>query len=139
MLMGNIESNNSLLQWLRGTVVNCVLQGYDELTIRQLAIVLITYLDEDLQTVRGLAATLNISRPAVSRALDRLGDFGLIRRQMDPRDRRSVLVRRTRAGTDRIQDLHNLMQQAAQGAALLRVAAAGAPARRAGALGDAVD
>ena len=108
------KQSEALLQWLHGTVVGSVQQGYDDLTMRQLAVMLITYMDGDLQTVRGLAGALGISRPAVSRALDRLGDFGLTRRQVDPRDRRSIVVRRTRKGTERMQQLRILMKGATQ-------------------------
>ena len=88
-------------------------KGYD-LSARQLAIFLICYQKEGPHTVRGLAAELGISRPAVSRALDRLGDFGLTRRQMDPRDRRSIIVRRTRKGTERLTELKDLSAQVAK-------------------------
>ena len=47
---------------------------------------------------RGLAANLNMSNSAVSRALDRLGELDLARRLADRRDRRVVLVKRTIAG-----------------------------------------
>ena len=46
-------------------------------------------------TVRDLAATLNISKPAITRALDKLSDLQLVRRKKDEEDRRSVLVQRT--------------------------------------------
>jgi DNA-binding MarR family transcriptional regulator len=49
--------------------------------------------------VRGLASTLNISKPAISRALDRLGRLGFIRRKRDDADRRNVLVQRTVKGS----------------------------------------
>ena len=117
--MRESDLNEALLQWLHGTVVSSVRQGNDELTMRQLAIMLVTYLDADLQTVRGLAETLRISRPAVSRALDRLGNFGLIRRQMDPRDRRSIVVRRTRKGAERIQQIRSIMREAPHADAIL--------------------
>ena len=56
------------------------------------------YLDEGPHTVRRLAALFGICKSAVTRALDRLGGLGLARRQVDPRDRCSVLVHRTEFG-----------------------------------------
>ena len=56
------------------------------------------YLGEGPHTVRGLAQALHISKPAVSRALDRLGELGYVRRERDELDRRNVLVQRTATG-----------------------------------------
>ena len=69
-----------------------------DLTDRQKAVFLKVYLDEEGQTVRGLASYANISKPAITRALDRLAVFDLIRRRTDPNDRRSVIVQRTSQG-----------------------------------------
>lgn len=69
-----------------------------DLTGRQMTVLLKVYLDDSHQTVRGLAAFAHVSKPAITRALDRLGDFDLIRRQVDPLDRRSVIVQRTNTG-----------------------------------------
>ena len=63
-----------------------------------MALMLSVYLGEGPHTVRGLAQALRISKPAVSRALDRLGELGYVRRQRDDLDRRNVLVQRTGNG-----------------------------------------
>jgi DNA-binding MarR family transcriptional regulator len=63
--------------------------------------------------VRGLAAALNVSKPAITRALDRLGDLDLVKRSIDPDDRRSVLVRRTLAGTAYVRQLRGQLLLAA--------------------------
>lgn len=63
-----------------------------------MALLLSVYMEDGPHTVRGLAKTLKISKPAVSRALDRLGELGYIRRQRDELDRRNVLVQRATAG-----------------------------------------
>jgi DNA-binding MarR family transcriptional regulator len=63
-------------------------------------------------TVRGLAAELNVSKPAITRALDRLGELDLARRKVDPLDRRSVLVQRTTKGTTFLRDLRGIMSEA---------------------------
>jgi DNA-binding MarR family transcriptional regulator len=62
--------------------------------------------------VRGLAAGLNVSKPAITRALDRLGELSLARRKVDPTDRRSVLVQQTREGNAFLADLRHVMAAA---------------------------
>lgn len=84
-----------------------------DLSARQLAITLQVYMEEGPHTVRGLAADLNVSKPAVTRALDRLTDLGIVRRQKDPRDRRSVLVLRTVRGSVYLSDFAELVIAAA--------------------------
>lgn len=62
--------------------------------------------------MRGLAADLNVSKPAITRSLDRLGEFDLVRRKPDPADRRSVFAEQTRTGWTLLRDLGRLMQRA---------------------------
>jgi DNA-binding MarR family transcriptional regulator len=70
-----------------------------DLTQRQLALLLIVYLEPPPHTVRGLALRLGVTKPVITRALDTLGEVGLVERQRDPRDARNVLIRRTVAGS----------------------------------------
>lgn len=102
-------SDEVFLRWLRDIIVNSVRQGVDDLTMRQLAVLMIIYGDKTPRTVRGLAKALLISRPAISRALDHLGGKGFTQREIDQCDRRSILVRRTRKGAERMQQLRGLM------------------------------
>jgi DNA-binding MarR family transcriptional regulator len=102
-----------LLPILRETIIALVRQDQSDLTARQLAVLLIVYLEEGPHTVRGLAKRLDVAKPAVSRALDRLEQFELTERLADPRDRRSVNVGRTRAGKDYMERLRSLMADAA--------------------------
>ncbi|MDN6714608.1 MAG: MarR family transcriptional regulator, partial [Acetobacter sp.] len=67
------------------------------------------YLDESGHTVRGLAASLNVSKPAITRALDRLTELDLARRKVDPLDRRSVLVQRTPKGASYLKEIRSIM------------------------------
>ena len=83
----------------RNVLVSSVRQAGPDLSSRQLALLLTVYLTPPPHTVRGLASTLNISKPAISRALDRLGRLGFIRRKRDDADRRNVLVQRTVKGS----------------------------------------
>src|SRR3546814_2999761 len=84
--------------WRRATVASVRGDGPD-LTARQMAILLTAYLPPPPHTVRGLADAMGISKPAVTRALDRLGDLGFLRPRVDEADRRRVPVRRTVTGS----------------------------------------
>jgi DNA-binding MarR family transcriptional regulator len=76
----------------RQTIVALVRRDGPDLTARQIGVFLTFYLEEEAQTVRGLAAKLNVSKPAISRALDRFSELDLVRRKTDPLDRRRILV-----------------------------------------------
>src|SRR5690348_601630 len=97
---------------LRDTVVALVRRDGADLSARQLGVFLTCYLNEGAHTVRGLAADLNVSKPAITRALDRLGELDLTRRKVDPMDRRSVLVQRTPRGAAFLRDLRSIMLDA---------------------------
>jgi DNA-binding MarR family transcriptional regulator len=97
---------------LRQTIVALVRREGPDLTARQLGVFLTCYLENDAQTVRGLAAKLNISKPAITRALDRLSESDLVRRRTDPLDRRSILVQRTTTGAAFLRDLKKILTDA---------------------------
>ncbi len=81
--------------------------------MRQLAILLTVYVTPQPHTVRGLAQTLAISKPAVTRALDRLGALNLAKRKRDTNDGRNVLVQRTIKGSVFLSDLADSIADAA--------------------------
>lgn len=110
-------STDQLVGILRDTVVALVRRDGPDLSARQLAVFLTCYLQEGPHTVRGLAAELNVSKPAITRALDRLGELDLARRKVDPLDRRSVLVQRTMKGAAFLRDLRAIMAEASSVAA----------------------
>ena len=97
---------------LRQTIVALVRRNGPDLSARQLSVFLTCYLEEEAQTVRGLAARLNVSKPAIGRALNRLTEFDLVLRKTDPADRRSVLVQRTVAGTAFLRDIRKILTDA---------------------------
>jgi DNA-binding MarR family transcriptional regulator len=92
-----MTATQALGLWHRVTLDQVQRQGPD-LTMRQLAILLEIYLVPPPHTVRGLAATLNVTKPVITRALDTLGEMGLVDRIRDDLDRRSVIVKRTVGG-----------------------------------------
>ena len=97
---------------LRQTILALVRRNEADLTSRQFGVFLTVYLTAGPHTVRGLAAELNVSKPAITRALDRLGELSLARRKLDPMDRRSVLVHQTQAGEAFLADLRQVMAAA---------------------------
>src|SRR6202046_4824058 len=92
-----------------------------DLSARQIGGFLICYLEDEAQTVRGLAAKLDISSNAICRALNRLSEFDLVRRKTDPLDRRSVLVQRTTIGAGFLRDLKRILADAANEAGSMPV------------------
>jgi DNA-binding MarR family transcriptional regulator len=105
-------SADQMVGILRETVVALVRRDGPDLSARQLGVFLTCYLRDGGHTVRGLAAELNVSKPAITRALDRLGELDLARRKVDPLDRRSVLVQRTLKGAAFLRDLRSIMGDA---------------------------
>lgn len=104
---------DQLIGILRNTVVAMVRRDGVDLSARQLGVLLTCYLKEGAHTVRGLAAELNVSKPAITRALDRLAELDFARRRVDPLDRRSVIVQRTPKGSAFLRDLRGILGDAA--------------------------
>lgn len=104
---------HSLELW-RHALVASVRGDAPDLSARQMALILSVYLGDGPHTVRGLAQVLRISKPAVSRALDRLGELGYVRRQRDDLDRRNVLVQRTSTGAQFLSEFSLLVDTARQ-------------------------
>jgi len=104
--------SDAQVRLFRETVVALVRRDSADLSARQLGVFLTCYLNDDAHTVRGLAAELNVSKPAITRALDRLGEFDLARRKTDPLDRRSVLVQRTTKGAALLREIRGIMAEA---------------------------
>ncbi len=106
------NGDSRMLQLLRDTIVATVRGEGADLSARQLAVFLSCYLEEGAHTVRGLAQSLNVSKPAITRALDRLSELDLARRKVDPLDRRSILVQRTLKGSAYLRELRYVMDEA---------------------------
>ena len=97
---------------LRDTIVALVRRDGPDLSARQLGVFLTCYLNDGAHTVRGLAQELNVSKPAITRALDRLSELDYVRRKVDPSDRRSVLVQRTVKGAAFLRETRHIMTDA---------------------------
>ena len=74
-----------------------------------MAILLHIYLVPPPHTVRGLAATLDVTKPVITRALDTMGDLGLVTRIRDERDKRNVIIKRTVGGALYLEKLGDLI------------------------------
>ncbi|MDX1922908.1 MAG: MarR family transcriptional regulator [Alphaproteobacteria bacterium] len=97
--------------WRKVLVTGVRSKGPD-LSARQMALMLTVYLEEGPHTVRGLASYLNISKPAISRALDRLGELDFVKRRRDEKDKRNVLVQRTVKGSAFLVEFVQSIQEA---------------------------
>ena len=99
----------SLAFWHRVTLAN-VRSDAPDLSSRQLAMMMSIYLDSGPHTVRSLAAHLQVTKAAISRATDSLCKLGYIVRKPDPRDKRSVLLARTSKGIHFLSALGDTIQ-----------------------------
>ncbi len=102
--------------WRRAIVESVRLDAPD-LSARQMALLLTVYLTQAPHTVRGLAELLKVSKPAITRAVNRLSELELVRRKPDPNDKRSVLIQRTVRGSVFLREFGELIVAAAQGEA----------------------
>lgn len=109
----DINASQGLDLWHRVTL-DTVRGDRPDLTARQMAVLLTVYLEKQPHTVRALARYLEISKPAVTRALDRLCKIDLLRRKIDDTDRRSVLIQRTVKGSVFLSEFGEIIQRAAQ-------------------------
>lgn len=83
--------------------------GTLDLTSRQMTILLTVYLEPPPHTVRGLAAKLVVTKPVITRALDTMGELGLLTRRRDEADRRNVVIQRTVEGALFVERLGDIV------------------------------
>ncbi len=109
----NINSGQALKLWHQ-VGVSLVQDGDKDLTQRQMAILLIIYLETPPHTVRGLAAHLDVTKPVITRALDTMGRMKLLSRRRDENDKRNVIISRTVEGALYLEKLADLIAQKAE-------------------------
>lgn len=97
--------------WQRVSL-SSVRQEAPDLSARQMALLLTVYLTPPPHTVRGLADVLLVSKPAVTRAVDRLSELGMVKRKVDDKDRRSVLLQRTVKGSVFLREFGDIIVSA---------------------------
>ncbi|MCL6705966.1 MarR family transcriptional regulator [Pseudomonas sp. R2.Fl] len=103
-----LTASEALGLWHRVCLLQ-VRQDQRDLTLRQMSILLHIYLVPPPHTVRGLAATLGVTKAVITRALDTMGAMGLVDRVRDDVDRRNVVIKRTVAGALYLEKLGDLI------------------------------
>lgn len=94
----NHDSIATLAQFTR----ECVASDMPDLSARQSAILL--HANQRIGiSVKDFAAAMNIPKPAVTIALNRLTELGLIQRGVDLDDKRRIAVRLTREGVAHVE------------------------------------
>lgn len=101
-------SAQQILELWRGVMVAGLRNEHADLTARQFALLLHVYLVPPPHTVRNLSAALNLSKPVITRALDRLGRLDYLRRKRDQSDKRNVLIQRTIKGSVYLREFGDL-------------------------------
>lgn len=81
---------------ISGALEFLLADDHSDLTVRQLSTLLACA--KQPQTVRGLAITMGVSKPAITRAADKLQGLKLLTRTPDKKDKRSVFLSLTKAG-----------------------------------------
>ena len=114
MIELQITARQPLSEWM-GSLVDYVRSGEPDLTNRQMALLLMVYLSAGPHTVRGLARSLNVSKPVITRALNRLGALGYLRRERDDRDRRNIYVVRTTEGAKFLEEFGHFILEHHEG------------------------
>lgn len=106
------KTNPRMLKVWREAHLQCVRAHDEDLTSRQMSVLLSVYMTEPPHTVRGLASLLNVTKPVITRALDTMGQMGLVKRKRDDADKRSVLVQRTVKGAVYLSELSDRIVEA---------------------------
>ena len=107
-------TDGALGDWMQ-TLIAYVRSARPDLTNRQMALLMLVYLTPGPHTVRGLAASLSVSKPVITRALNTLGAFGYIRRQKDESDLRNIFVERTDSGHEFLRAFESLIDSSNDG------------------------
>jgi DNA-binding MarR family transcriptional regulator len=94
-------------------LVELVRSDLPDLTNRQMGIMLTVGLLPGPHTVRGLSGRLNVSKPVVTRALNKLTALGYLQRERDRRDGRNIFVHVTQAGAEFLERFNQLIGQTA--------------------------
>ena len=71
-----------------------------------MALMMTVYISSGPHTVRGLAETLHVSKPVITRALNKLSALGYLRRERDVADRRNIFITRTPKGAEFLDAFH---------------------------------
>ena len=106
-----LDTTQSLEVW-REALLQEVMKDGPDLSQRQMAVLLTVYLRAQPHRVRDLSTNLKISKPAITRALDKLEQIGYVKRKADDMDGRSVLIQRTVKGSVFLREFAHYIQRA---------------------------
>lgn len=106
----NLDTQHALKLWQRVITRSLRELPYD-LSQRQIGVLLTVYMAPGPHTIRSLAELLNVSKPAICRAVDTLCALDLIRRKKDEEDRRNVFLQRTVNGSVFLRDFADVIVQ----------------------------
>lgn len=106
----NFDTQDALKLWQRVTSRSLRELPYD-LSQRQTGVLLTVYMSPPPHTVRSLAEQLQVSKPAICRAIDALSALDLVRRKKDEDDRRNVFLQRTVSGSVFLRDFADIIVQ----------------------------
>jgi DNA-binding MarR family transcriptional regulator len=109
----SLNASQALHLW-HSTALKLVHADGPDLTLRQMSILLHIYLVPPPHTVRGLASTLGVTKPVITRALDSMGALRLVQRTRDERDRRNVIIQRTVEGALYLENLGDIIVEQAR-------------------------
>ena len=98
------------LKKIYSSVIQIIRNEEKDLTDRQKGILLTVYLNDELQTIRSLSKHLDISKAAVSRAVNTMEKYGFLRRMPDHKDKRSVIINRTVQGSVYIDNWNEILK-----------------------------
>lgn len=98
---------------LRRVIVGLVRREGLALSTQQFGVFMACYLCPEAATLRGLVQELDLPRAVVARALDKLTELDLIRREPDPRDSRNQFLTHTELGQKMVVDPHQMTEAAA--------------------------
>ena len=99
----------SALELFKNTIFGVVKKGGEDLSNRQMAVLMTVYLEEPPHTVKALSTNLKVSKPAITRAIDKLSDMGFLKRKVDEKDNRNVLLQRTVKGSIYLREFGDLI------------------------------
>ena len=105
-----LDTTQSLEVW-RETLIQGVKNEGHDLSQRQMAVLLTVYLRNQPHRVRDLSSHLQISKPAITRALDKLEHMGYVKRRPDDADGRSILIQRTVKGSVYLSEFAHSIQR----------------------------
>lgn len=105
------NTQQALLLWQQVITRSLRELPYD-LSQRQIAVLLTVYMAPPPHTIRSISEHLNVSKPAICRAVDTLSGLDLLRRKKDEEDRRNVFLQRTINGSVFLRDFADIIVDA---------------------------